>query len=274
MNITHIIRGNEYLSSTPKYNLLYKAFGWELPFYIHVPQIMRDATHKLSKRDGDAYFSDFKEKGYLTSAIINYIALLGWSPKGDDSENEIFTLDELIQAFGTDGISKSPAIFDEQKMRAINAEHIRRLSAEDFRDLAKKYIPRADIDYDILCSALQPRTEVMTDITPQVDFIEKVAQYSPNVYANKKMKTGPETALEALEVVLHVLETGDFVKDTIFTTLKEIAEKNEKKVGYYLYPLQVALSGKTTVPGGGLDVCIMFGKDEAIKRVKNAIELL
>jgi glutamyl-tRNA synthetase len=271
MNITHIIRGNEYLSSTPKYNLLYESFGWEIPTYIHCPQIMRDAAHKLSKRDGDAYFEDFVEKGYLISAIINYIALLGWSPKG---ENEIFTLDELIEAFGTDGISKSPAIFDEQKMRAINAEHIRRLSPEEFKEIAKPYIGNFPIDYDILCAALQPRTEVLTEIPPQVDFISGVAQYSPNVYANKKMKTGPETALEALKIVLEALESVDFVKDTIFNKLKTIAEQNEKKVGFYLYPLQVALSGKTTVPGGGLDVCIMLGKEESVKRIKDAIALL
>jgi glutamyl-tRNA synthetase len=279
MNITHIIRGNEYLSSTPKYNLLYKAFGWELPTYIHVPQIMRDATHKLSKRDGDAYFSDFKAKGYITSAIINYIALLGWSPKGENAENEIFTLDELVQAFGTDGISKSPAIFDEEKMRAINAEHIRRLPPEEFQKMVTEYLPpRAACPHgfraDILCAALQPRTEVLTDITQQVDFVEKVAQYSPNVYANKKMRTGPETALEALKTVLEVLETNEFVKENIFNSLKEIAEKNERKVGFYLYPLQVALSGKAAVPGGGLDICIMFGREESVKRVKKAIELL
>ena len=274
MAITHIIRGNEYLSSTPKYNLLYEAFGWEIPTYIHCPPIMRDAANKLSKRDGDAYFEDFVKKGFLVSAIINYIALLGWSPKGALTECEIFSLNELIEAFGADGISKSPAIFDLEKMRAINAEHIRRLSPEDFREIAKPYIGDFPIDYNILCAALQPRTEVLTDITEQVDFISKVAQYSPNVYANKKMKTGPESAMGALKTTLEVLENTDFDKDTIFNKLKEIAEANEKKVGFYLYPLQVALSGKTTVPGGGLDVCMMFGKEESVKRVKAAIELL
>ncbi|MCL1831424.1 MAG: glutamate--tRNA ligase [Oscillospiraceae bacterium] len=276
MNITHIIRGNEYLSSTPKYNLLYEAFGWDVPTYVHVPQIMRDATHKLSKRDGDAYFSDFKDKGYLTAAIINYIALLGWSPKGDDSEREIFTtLEELVSAFGTAGISKSPAIFDAEKMRAINAEHIRRLSLESFVALAKPYVPQADIDYNVLCAALQPRTEVLGDITAQVDFIAGVGQYSPNVYMNKKMKTAPDTALEALSEALTVLtDTATFSKDDLFEAFKAVATANERKVGWYLYPLQVALTGKTTAPGGGLDVCVMFGRDESIKRVKEAMELL
>jgi len=274
MGITHIIRGNEYLSSTPKYNLLYEAFGWEIPTYIHVPQIMRDATHKLSKRDGDAYFSDYVSKGYLTPAIINYIALLGWSPKGELAEQEIFTLDELVAAFGTEGISKSPAIFDLEKLRAINAEHIRRLPLDEFTKFARPYIGEFDIDYAILCAALQPRTEVLTDIGEQVGFIETVGMYSPNVYMNKKMKTAPDTALEALKAVLAVLEQGDFVKERIFEELKAVAESNERKVGWYLYPLQVALSGKTTVPGGGLDICIMFGKDESVRRVKAAMELL
>jgi glutamyl-tRNA synthetase len=274
MNITHIIRGNEYLSSTPKYNLLYQAFGWETPVYIHVPQIMRDATHKLSKRDSDAYFSDFKAKGYLTSAIVNYIALLGWSPKG--SENEIFSLDELSEAFSTDGISKSPAIFDEAKMKAINAEHIRRLSATEFTELAAEFIPETKTKFraDILCAALQPRTELLTDITPQVDFIEKACDYSNELYNNKKMKTTPETAAGALREALNILATADFTKDGLYASFKEYADKTEKKVGYYLYPLQVALTGKSAAPGGGLDICVMFGRDESVKRIKEALEKL
>jgi glutamyl-tRNA synthetase len=274
MNITHVLRGNEYLSSTPKYNLLYEAFGWDVPVYLHVPQIMRDATHKLSKRDGDAYFSDYRSKGYLTSAIINYIALLGWSPKGEESENEIFTIDELVATFSVDGLSKAPAIFDEQKMRAINAEHIRRLPPEEFKELVMPLLPKFDIDYNILCAALQPRTEILSDISAQVDFIESVPQYSPNIYANKKMKTGPETAHNALVNVLRVLTTAVFGKETIFNALKQVAETNEHKVGYYLYPLQVALTGKTTAPGGGLDLCIMFGQEESIRRVQEALKLL
>ena len=288
MNITHIIRGNEYLSSTPKYNLLYQAFGWEIPTYIHVPQIMRDATHKLSKRDGDAYFSDFKAKGYLTSAIINYIALLGWSPKGDNAEQEIFTLPELIAAFGTDGISKSPAIFDLEKMRAINAEHIRRLSPEEFKKAAVPYIGDYPINYDVLCNALQPRTEVLSDITAQVDFLERPCDYSPELYNNKKMKTSPESAKDALPKIIDVLESTErFEKEVLYSAFKELAETPEsetpepetpepkpKKPGYYLYPLQVALTGKPAAPGGGLDICVMFGKEASIARVKEAIKKL
>lgn len=278
MDITHIIRGNEYLSSTPKYNLLYEAFGWEIPTYIHVPTIMRDATHKLSKRDGDAYFSDFKANGYLTAAIINYIALLGWSPKGENAEREIFSLRELASQFDTAGISKSPAIFDIEKMRAINAEHIRALSPEQFKQVAMPFIPQGgnnNIDYDILLAALHPRTEVLTDITPQVDFLEKPCDYSPELYNNKKMKTSPDTAKDALSEVLRVLETTEsFTKSELYSAFKELAEKNEKKAGYYLYPLQVALTGKSAAPGGGLDICVMFKKEESVNRVKKAIEKL
>lgn len=272
MNINLVVRGNEYLSSTPKYNLLYEAFGWEIPRYVHCPQIMRDATHKLSKRDGDAYFNDFTEKGYLVEAIINYIALLGWSPKG---ENEIFTLEELINEFDLSGISKSPAIFDEQKLRAINAAHIRALPLPKFKEIALPYIGEYNIDYDILCAALQPRTEILSDITPQVDFLQGVADYELEIYNNKKMKTSPETALPALAELSEILQgITNFNKDNIYEILKEKSEKNEKKTGYYLYPLQVALTGKQSAPGGGLDICCMFGKEESLKRINTAIEKL
>ncbi|MCL2076926.1 MAG: glutamate--tRNA ligase [Oscillospiraceae bacterium] len=275
MNITHVIRGNEFLSSTPKHVLLYKAFGWEPPVYIHAAPIMRDASHKLSKRDGDAYFSDFKAKGYLTRAIVNYIALLGWSPKG---ENEIFSLEELSSEFDISGISKSPAIFDEVKMRAINAHYIRTLPLEEFKLLAMPYIcasaPESEppaIDYDILCAALQPRTEVLTDITPQVDFIFEVRDYQADLYNNKKMKTSPETAFSALKDSLKIINTDGFSRDEIYDAFKALSEKNGVKIGYYLYPLQVALTGKPAAPGGGLDICVMLGKDESLRRIEKAI---
>jgi glutamyl-tRNA synthetase len=279
MQITHIIRGNEFLSSTPKYILLYEAFGWTPPVFIHVAPIMRDANHKLSKRDGDAYFSDFAEKGYLVEAIINYIALLGWSPGG---ENEVFTLDELINAFDLTGISKSPAIFDEVKMRAINAHYIRSLSAEDFKALAKPYVKPficADgeckiADCDVLFAALQPRTELLADIAAQVDFIAQVCTYDAGLYNNKKMKTSPETALAALGEAVGVLEAQTFSRDEIYNAFKALADEKEVKIGYFLYPLQVALTGKSSAPGGGLDICIMLGRDESVRRIKAAIEKL
>jgi len=273
MGITHIIRGNEFLSSTPKHVLLYKAFGWEPPAYVHCPQIMRDATHKLSKRDGDAYFSDFKEKGYLTAAVINYIALLGWSPKGENVENEIFSLEEFVSAFDLKGISKSPAIFDEVKMRAMNAAYIRALPPDEFIKAAKPYIGEYPVDYGILCAALQPRTETLGDIPPQVDFLGKVCEYEQSLYDNKKMKTTPETALAALKQAREIIEKAVLNKDALYNAFKETAEKNGVKIGWYLYPLQVALTGKSTAPGGGLDVCAVLGREESLKRIDEALTL-
>ena len=276
MGITHVVRGNEYLSSTPKYNLLYEAFGWEIPEYIHVEHIMRDATHKLSKRDGDAYFGDFVEKGYLVPAIMNYIALLGWAPKG---ENEIFTLDELVNEFDISGLSKSPAVFDPAKMTAINAEYIRRMSHEDFKKAAMPYIrqtvKREDADFDTLLEALQPRTELLTEIPEKVDFIDAVPEYSDELYFNKKMKTNAETGLEALKMILPVLESvEDWNAESVHTALFAEIEKQGVKNGWMLWPLRVALSGKAMTPGGGVELCAVLGKDESVKRVKAAIEKL
>ncbi|MCL2108091.1 MAG: glutamate--tRNA ligase [Oscillospiraceae bacterium] len=275
MQISHIIRGNEFLSSTPKYILLYEAFGWSPPVFVHVPPIMRDATHKLSKRDGDAYFSDFSDKGYLTKAVINYITLLGWSPKGESSESEFFTLDELVKLFDLDGISKSPAIFDDEKLRAMNGHYIRALSPVEFEEIARPFIGEFDIDYAVLSAALQPRVDILSEITPQVDFLGKVVDYEVELYNNKKMKTSPESALVALEELVIILRRiVDFKKDFIYEILKSEAEKRELKIGYYLYPLQVALTGKQSAPGGGLDICVMFGKDESLRRINAAIERL
>ena len=187
MGITHVVRGNEYLSSTPKYNLLYKAFGWDVPVYVHCSPVMKDQTTKLSKRNGDASFEDLLAKGYLTEAVVNFIALLGWAPKG---EQEIFTLDELIEEFDIKGISKSPAIFDPIKLKAINGEYIRRMPLDDFIEKAMPYIrqtvKREDIDFKVLCSVLQPRTELFTDIPEQVDFIDKLPEYDTALYCHKK----------------------------------------------------------------------------------------
>ncbi|MDR2531757.1 MAG: glutamate--tRNA ligase [Oscillospiraceae bacterium] len=271
MNITHIIRGSEFLSSTPKYILLYEALGWKPPVFIHVSPIMRDENNKLSKRDGDAYVSDFIEKGYLIEAVINYIALLGWSPKG---ENEFFTLDELMNEFSLDGVSKSPAIFDELKMRTVNAHYIRNLAPEKFKELALPFIGNPPENVDVLCAALQPRTELLTDIASQVDFIEKPCDYELDLYNNKKMKTSPETALVALGEALWAIKEHEFSRDDIYNAFKALADDSEVKIGFFLYPLQVALTGKQTAPGGGLDICIMLGKEESVKRIRTAIEKL
>lgn len=276
MSITHVVRGNEYLSSTPKYNLLYKAFGWEPPVYIHVEHIMKDAQNKLSKRNGDASFEDLVSKGYLTEAIVNYIALLGWAPKG---ENEIFSLEELINEFDINGISKSPAIFDPMKLKAINAHYVRALPFEKFKEYAVPYIrqtcKREDIDLDVLCRTLQPRAELFTDIPEQVDFIDALPEYDIELYTNKKMKTNAETALDALKKILPVMEKlQNYAQEAIHEALFKLIEESGVKNGYMLWPLRVAVSGKAFTPGGGVELSAIIGKDEVIKRIKIGIDKL
>lgn len=278
MGITHVVRGNEYLSSAAKYNLLYEAFGWEIPTYIHVNHIMRDATHKLSKRDGDAYFGEFVEKGYYIPAILNYIVLLGWAPKG---EQEIFSLDELVEEFDISGISKSPAIFDPVKMTAINAEWLRRISHEEFKELALPYIrqtcKREDIDLDVLVKVLQPRTELLSDIPEKVDFIDELREYSNDLFFNKKMKTNAETALPALQAVLPILEginESDWTEENIHAAVFAEIERLGVKNGWVLLPMRAALSGKAMTPGGGIELAAILGKTDAIARIKKALEQL
>ena len=276
MGITHVIRGNEYLSSTPKYNLLYEAFGWEVPVYIHCPPVMKDATHKLSKRNGDASYEDLIAKGYLKDAVLNYIALLGWSPKG---EREIFTLPELVGEWDPAGISKSPAIFDGQKLRYINGEYIRALSPEQFYERAlpwmRQTVKSVTADLRALAGVLQARCEVLSDIPEQVDFIDTVPEYDLALYTNKKMKTTPETSLAALRETLPVLEgLADFTAEAIHTALFERIAQLEVKNGWLLFPLRVAVSGKQFTPGGGIELCAILGKEESIRRVKAAIQKL
>ena len=275
MGITHVIRGSEYLSSTPKYNLLYEAFGWEIPTYIHCSPVMKNATEKLSKRNGDASFQDLIEKGFLSEAVINYIALLGWSPKG---ENEIFSMEELKKEFSIDGISKSPAIFDPLKLRAVNAEHIRRLPLEKFKEMALPYIRKTckkDVDLDILASMLKCRTEVLTDISEQVDFIDTLPEYDTALYEHKKMKTNAEIALDSLTKTLPVIEeidswNAESIHDSVFALIEELGVKN----GIILWPLRVAVSGKQFTPGGAIEIAEILGKEETIARIKKGIELL
>ena len=276
MGITHVVRGNEYLSSTPKYNLLYQAFGWEIPTYIHVSPVMKNATEKLSKRNGDASFEDLAAKGYLDEAIVNYIALLGWAPK---NENEIFTMEELINEFDVSGISKSPAIFDTQKLKAINGEYIRKLSLDKFIEYATPYIretcKREDIDMKLMGELLQPRTELFTDIPEQIDFIDNLPDYDIEMYTHKKMKTDSENSLEALKETLPVLEdVDDWTMENIHNALFGLIEKLEVKNGRILWPLRVAVSGKQFTPGGGVELAEILGKEETIKRIKIGIEKL
>ena len=276
MGITHVVRGNEYLASSPKYNLLYEAFGWTPPKYIHVEHIMKNATEKLSKRNGDASFNDLIEKGFMTEAVVNYIALLGWAPKG---ENEIFTSEELINEFSIDGLSKSPAIFDPVKLKAINGAYIRKLDKADFMEKALPYIKqtvkREDIDFALLSEVLQPRTEIFTDIPEQVDFIDNLPEYDIAMYCHKKMKTNEETSLIALKEALPVLENiSEWTVDNIHEALFGLVEKLGVKNGYILWPVRTAVSGKQFTPGGAVEMCYILGKEDTIERIKKGIEKL
>ncbi len=275
MGITHIIRGSEYLSSTPKYNLLYKALGWDVPTYVHCPPVMKDATTKLSKRNGDASFEDLLAAGYLTEAVVNYIALLGWGPKG---EQEIFSLSELISEFDVSGISKSPAIFDNDKLRHINAEHIRRMPFEQFYTMAKQAMSgtvKDECDMELLCRLLQQRTELLTDIPEQVDFIDELPQYSTDLFVSKKMKTTKEGCLETLKELLPLLEEQqDYSKDALHDRIFEFIAQKEVKNGKVLWPLRVAASGKQFTPGGGIEMAAVVGKKKTVQRIEHAIALL
>lgn len=278
MGITHVVRGNEYLASAPKYNLLYKAFGWEVPEYIHVEHIMKDKQHKLSKRDGDASYEDLMKKGYLKEAVINYIALLGWAPKG---ENEIFSLEELVKEFDINGLSKSPAIFDPMKLKAINGKYIKALAPEKFAEYAMPYIKesvkRDDVDFMEIAGLLQARTELFTDIPEAVDFIDTLPEYDIALYTHKKMKTNPENSLDSLKAVLPVLESideKDWTIDNIHEKLFELIAEKEVKNGIILWPLRVAVSGKAFTPGGGIEICHIIGKADSIERIKKGIEKL
>lgn len=275
MQITHVVRGNEYISSTPKYNLIYEAFGWTPPIYVHVPPVMKDAQHKLSKRNGDASFQDLVAKGYLPEAILNYIALLGWNP---GTEQEIFSLEELKQCFSSERLNKSPAIFDITKLTWMNGCYIRNLSETDFHKLALSYykdLENKNMDLAFLSKVLQPRIEVLNQITEQIDFLAKMPEYDIALYENKKMKTNPEIAAKALNLVLPVLESvGDWTNENLFNTLKETAVANEMKNGQILYPVRIALSGKETTPGGATELAHILGKDETLKRIKAAVSKL
>lgn len=270
MGITHVMRGSEYLSSTPKYNLLYDAFGWEKPVYIHLTNIMRDAQHKLSKRTGDAYYEDYIAKGYLKDAILNYIALLGWNP-GDD--REFFTLDELIEAFSLEGLSKSPAIFDVNKLTWMNAEYIRRLEPNEFNRYAQPWYEKAGIDAmnkETLCRILQPRVEFFAQLPEMVDFLVKLdEEYDVAMFTNKKSKTNPEVSLGVLNMAidaLNALETWE--EAAIHDTLIGLAEKNGLKNGTMLWPVRIALAGKQVTPGGAIEIAYLLGKDESLRRLE------
>ncbi|MEG0251764.1 MAG: glutamate--tRNA ligase [Christensenellaceae bacterium] len=276
MKISHVIRGIEYLSSTPKYNLLYEALEWDVPQYIHLPPVMRDKQAKLSKRHGDASYEDFIEKGYLSQAILNYIALLGWSP----AENkEIFTLSELEDAFDVSGISKSPAIFDVEKLKWMNAEYIRALSEQAFIEMAMPYFKQAidveKFDLAFITSLIQPRLEVLTDIPQKLTFLAQMPKYELELYTNKKAKSSPESALVYLKEAYPVLrDSADFSKDAIHDALMELVERLGVKNGQLLYPLRIAISGTAVTPGGAIEIAVLLGKHETLARMEQSMKML
>ncbi len=276
MGITHVVRGSEYLSSAPKYNLLYEAFGWDVPIYIHCSPVMRDAQHKMSKRHGDPSYEDLLKQGYLSEAVVNYVALLGWSPGG---EQEFFNLDELVAAFDIKGISKSPAIFDREKLNHFNSTYIKALSADDFFNLVKpylqKYITKPDIQLEAIAPLIQNRLDTMEDILPLVDFFDELQSYSTELYVHKKMKTNEENSKEALETIALKLTTlQTWTHDSIHDVLNELAAEMEVKIGRIMWPLRIAISGKSVTPGGATDLCEILGKEETLKRIQVGIALL
>ena len=279
MGITHVVRGSEYLSSAPKYNLLYEAFGWEVPTYVHCSPVMRDQHNKMSKRHGDPSYEDLLSMVFLSEAVVNYVTLLGWSPKGADSEREVFTLDELAGTFDIGGISKSPAIFDIEKLKYFNANYLRALSPEDFYAGAEPYLREAvktpGIDLKLIAPLVQPRCDTWLDIAPQVDFFDALPEYSNELYCHKKMKTNEENSLEALQAVLPVLEAlPEWTNESIHDALIGLAQRLELKNGRIMWPVRTALSGKAVTPGGAVEICHILGRDEALRRIRRGIEQL
>lgn len=276
MGITHVMRGMEYLSSTPKYNLLYDAFGWEKPVYIHMTSIMRDAQHKLSKRDGDAYFEDYLAKGYLKDAIVNYVALLGWNP-GDD--REFFTLEELVDAFDVSGMSKSPAIFDVAKLTWMNAEYIRRMSAEEFDAAAQPWYEAAGIAHmnrDVLRRILQPRLEIFSQMQDITDFLTNMdEEFDLSLFTNKKSKTNAEVSANVLDMVIPALEAlPTWNEESLHTCLIGMAEANGMKNGTLLWPVRIGMAGKAVTPGGAMEIACLLGREESLRRLRLSRERL
>ena len=274
MGITHVVRGTEYLSSAPKYNLLYEALGWEVPKYVHCAPVMRDAQHKLSKRNGDPTYDDLLAQGYLKEAVLNYVALLGWSPAG---EREIFTLPELAEAFDLKGLSKSPAIFDPVKLTHFNSEYIRGKTPAEFEALARPYIEEAvtGMDTALIASLLQQRCEKLSDIPGQLAFLKTLPDYDTELFVNKKSKTDRAVSLEMLRAAEPVVASVDpWGQEAVHAALLGLAEKLEVKNAKLLWPLRIALSGQAVTPGGAVEICCLLGKEESLRRMTLAMERL
>ena len=278
MGITHVVRGSEYLSSAPKYDLLYRSFGWEIPTYVHCPPVMRDAQNKMSKRHGDPSYEDLKAQGYLTEAIVNYVALLGWSPKGDLAEQEIFTLPELVKAFDIAGISKSPAIFDRAKLDHFNAVYLRAMAPEAFAKVAEPYIRqtvKGDFDIAAIAALLQARCERLSDIPEKVDFFDACPDYTIEFFTNKKAKTDPAVCKDMLQAAIPMLESlPTWTVESVHDGLIALAEKLEVKNAKLMWPVRIAAAGKLVTPGGAVEICAILGKDETLRRLRAGLAKL
>jgi glutamyl-tRNA synthetase len=275
MGITHVVRGNEYLSSSPKYNRLYEAFGWEIPEYIHCPLITDEDHKKLSKRSGHSSFEDLTDQGFLPETIVNFVALLGWSP---EDNQEIMSMDELIKRFDYHKISKSPAVFDYGKLRWMNGEYLKKMDPDKFCEMAMPYIKEViskPLDLKHIAGMVQTRIELFSDIKDHIDFFETLPDYDTAMYEHKKMKTTKESSLEALKKIVPVLEGQmDWSNDALYELLKTFAEENGMKNGQILWPLRTAVSGKQMTPGGATELMELLGKEESLARIKKGIELL
>lgn len=276
MNITHVVRGSEYLSSTPKYTLLYKAFGWNEPEYVHLPPVMKDEHHKLSKRNGDASFGDLIAKGYIPEAVMNYIALLGWSPSDNQ---EIFTLDELKEKFNISGLSKSPSIFDTAKLTWMNGEYIKNMDEETYLShtlsRVEEVLGAKGLDCKKIALMLQKRIETLNDIPELISFFAELPEYETGLYIHKKMKTNEENSLTALKAVIPVIEGIEkWDNDTLYEAFTKLATDMGVKNSQILWPVRTALSGQPTSPGGATELAELLGKEETLRRINKGIELL
>ncbi|MGI6028955.1 MAG: glutamate--tRNA ligase [Candidatus Heteroscillospira sp.] len=279
MGITHVVRGSEYLSSAPKYNLLYEAFGWEIPTYVHCSPVMRDAQHKMSKRHGDPSYEDLRAMGYVTGAIINYVALLGWSPKGDIAEREFFTLDELVDAFDISGISKSPAIFDLVKLDYFNANYLRAMSAGEFAEIARPYIRQAvadeSVDADAIAALLQARCEKLSEIPEKIGFFAALPEYDAELFVHKKSKSDKDSSREMLQAVIPALEALESWDDeSILNVMTGLAAEKEVKNAKLMWPVRIAAAGQSVTPGGAVEICRILGREECLRRLRVGLDKL
>ena len=276
MGITHVVRGSEYLSSAPKYNLLYEGFGWDIPKYVHCSPVMRDAHNKMSKRHGDPSYEDLIAQGFLTDAVLNYVALLGWSPRG---EQEIFSLDELKEVFEMSGISKSPAIFDIEKLRYFNSEYIRAMTPEAFAKVAEPWIRKAvknpAYDAAAIAALLQQRTEVLTDIPEKLDFFDELPEYSAELFVHKKSKSDEQSSREVLAQIIPIFEQLPAWDDeSILNAMLQMAEEQGVKNAKIMWPVRIAAAGKAVTPGGAVEICRILGREETLRRLRIGLEKL